>query len=286
MTATHDLDHAAAGNATQWAGDVDATVNRLSALDLGRLTNVAGVDQISGRLAMSEGFAGVSTGARFSFVAAGDNTGAVTMQLKTSAGANAGSAFGLRDGDGVSFPAGSLLAGRLYTFEYDATEGFARQVFVQPSAAVVAATPVGMVAPFAGVTAPAGWLFCHGQNVSRTTYAALFTALSTTYGPGDGSTTFALPDLRGRVVAGKDDMGGTSANRLTNQSGGLDGDVLGAAGGAETHALTDAQMKLVYNSSASGDVTGVRAANANGSGAPHNNVQPTFILNYIIYAGA
>ena len=99
----------------------------------------------------------------------------------------------------------------------------------------------GMVMPFAGSSAPSGWLLAYGQNVSRTTYADLFTAIGTTYGSGDGSSTFTLPDLRGRVVAGQDDMGG-SIDRLTNQTGGLDGDTLGATGGAETHTLTEAQM--------------------------------------------
>lgn len=98
--------------------------------------------------------------------------------------------------------------------------------------------PAGVLAPYAGASAPDGWLLCYGQAVSRTTYADLFTAISTTYGAGDSSTTFNLPDLRGRVVAGQDDMGGSSANRLTGQTGGLDGDTLGATGGTETHTLS------------------------------------------------
>lgn len=102
--------------------------------------------------------------------------------------------------------------------------------------------PPGVVMPYAGSTAPTGWLMCYGQAVSRTTYATLFALVGTTYGVGDGSTTFNIPDLRGRTVAGKDDMGGTSANRLTNQTDGLDGDTLGATGGAETHTLTTAQL--------------------------------------------
>lgn len=112
-------------------------------------------------------------------------------------------------------------------------------------AAVQAASggiPVGGVMDYAGATAPSGWLLCYGQNVSRTTYADLFTAIGTTYGSGDGSTTFKLPDYRGRVLAGKDDMGGTSANRLTGLSGGVNGDNLGATGGLETHTLTTAQL--------------------------------------------
>lgn len=112
----------------------------------------------------------------------------------------------------------------------------------QRAAAPPQALPIGAVIDYAGSTAPSFWLFAYGQNVSRTTYAALFAAISTTYGVGDGSTTFTLPDLRGRVVAGKDDMGGTSANRLTDQTDGLNGDTLGDTGGSETHTLTSAQM--------------------------------------------
>jgi len=72
----------------------------------------------------------------------------------------------------------------------------------------------GTVLPFAGSTAPAGWLLCDGSAASRATYANLFGVIGTTYGVGDGSTTFGLPDLRGRVIAGRDDMGGTNARRL------------------------------------------------------------------------
>jgi len=160
--------------------------------------------------------------------------------------------------------------------------------------------PPGALMPYAGTTEPSGWLFCFGQAVSRSTYAALFTALSTTYGAGDGSTTFNLPDLRGRVVAGKDDMGGSSADRLTDQSGGLNGDVLGASGGAETHTLSTAQLAShghsltnatsvvrsvsgsAYQSAGSIGATASITASNSGSGSAHNNVQPTFILNYII----
>lgn len=56
--------------------------------------------------------------------------------------------------------------------------------------------PVGAMMPYAGSSAPSGWLLCDGQAVSRTTYSALFTAISTTWGVGDGSTTFNVPDFR------------------------------------------------------------------------------------------
>lgn len=66
----------------------------------------------------------------------------------------------------------------------------------------VASTPAGAVIFFAGAAAPTGWLLCNGQAVSRTTYAALFAAIGVVYGVGNGSTTFNVPDLRGRVPVG------------------------------------------------------------------------------------
>lgn len=75
---------------------------------------------------------------------------------------------------------------------------------------------------------------------------------STTFGVGDGTTTFNLPDLRGRVIAGKDDMGGSSANRLTDVTGSLNGDTLGDTGGAETFTLVRSDLP---NESASVTIT-------------------------------
>jgi len=102
--------------------------------------------------------------------------------------------------------------------------------------------PPGAITAYAGADAPTGWLLCYGQAVSRLTYSALFEAIGTTYGIGDGYSTFNVPDLRGRVIAGQDDMGGTSANRLTGVTGSVNGDTLGGTGGAETHTLSTAEM--------------------------------------------
>lgn len=219
------------------------------------------------------------------------------------------------------------------------------------------AIPSGLISPFAGNFAPDGWLLCDGTAVSRATYSSLFTAISTMYGPGDGATTFNLPDLRGRVAAGKDNMGGIAANRLqvsttinttnanasatvANATGltlgmtvyaenvptgttitAISGttvtlsanatatatgsaarfsiisspEVLGGAGGDQTHKLVVAQLAAhshvlpitaVAPSGAGGygGSTGSLTLNTNPTGGdqPHNNVQPTLILNYII----
>jgi microcystin-dependent protein len=164
--------------------------------------------------------------------------------------------------------------------------------------------PVGTILPYAGATAPADYLLCYGQAINRTTYSSLFSIIGTTYGSGDGSTTFNIPDLRGRVVAGQDDMGGTSANRLTGQSGGVDGDVLGGTGGLETHTLTVSQLashthdfqftnmgrdstlgQYVDQSNNLSESSVVFTTAATGGDGAHNNVQPTIILNYIIATG-
>src|SRR5690606_15176336 len=80
------------------------------------------------------------------------------------------------------------------------------------------------------------WLACNAQAVSRDTYADLYQVIGTTFGSGDGSTTFNVPDLRGRVPVGLDNMGASDAGRLAAAN------TLGGTGGAETHTLTVAEM--------------------------------------------
>lgn len=250
-----------------------------------------------------------------------------------------------------------------------------------------AAIPAGVILPFAGgIAAPSGWLLCDGSNVSRATYATLFSALcpsigtftvtiaspgvftltshglrvgdrvrfTTTgalptglalvtdyfvsnvpnantfrvsatlggadvntsgsqsgthtaqrfpYGAGDGSTTFGLPDLRGRVPAGLDAMGGTAASRLTSAGAGIYGEALGTAGGTETHTLTAAQLpahahpinagntysllRSTGGSAGYGAGSGLaesvtNTSNNTGGGSAHLNAQPTLVVAYII----
>jgi microcystin-dependent protein len=156
--------------------------------------------------------------------------------------------------------------------------------------------PTGTILDYGGTAAPASYLICDGAAVSRTTYAALFAVVSTAFGAGDGSTTFNIPDLRGRVAAGKDDMGGSAANRITNAVSGFVGTTLGAAGGLESHTLIAAEMPSHTHSVGSGASPGTGSDGGNGnpgfsssqttgsagSGSAHRNVQPTIITNKII----
>lgn len=183
--------------------------------------------------------------------------------------------------------------------------------------------PVGLVLPYAGSSAPSGYLLCYGQAVSRTTYASLFAAIGSTYGSGDGSTTFNLPDLRGRVVAGLDNMGGSAASRLTDATAGF-GDTLGEAGGAQSRVLETANLPPYTPSgtiagtsvlawatdqyappggtskNAVSTISGVAnlgnstttsltgtftGAAQGGTSTPVITVQPTIVLNHIIFAG-
>lgn len=79
--------------------------------------------------------------------------------------------------------------------------------------------PVGVVQAFAGSTTPDGWLLCDGSAVSRTTYAALFSAIGTTYGAGDGTTTFNLPNLVDKFVEGSSTAGTEKTAGLPNIKG-------------------------------------------------------------------
>jgi microcystin-dependent protein len=169
------------------------------------------------------------------------------------------------------------------------------------------ASPIGVIFDFAGTVVPTGYLLCAGQSVNRADYPDLFTAIGTAWGAGDGATTFNIPDLRGRVTAGKDNMAGTAANRLAL------GATLAATGGEEAHVLTVAELAahthnindpghshvytIASGSGGLGGAAGLGQFDANtgtsttgitvqpsGSGTAHNNVQPTAIVNKIIKA--
>ncbi|KQO92687.1 hypothetical protein ASF32_21525 [Methylobacterium sp. Leaf91] len=117
-----------------------------------------------------------------------------------------------------------------------------------------------------------GWLPCDGRAVSRAAYSALFAVIGTTWGNGDGTTTFNIPDLRGRAMFGADDLGGTAANLLTGVGGvaGIDGD-LGSTGGAQAVTLTTAQMSKHTHTGTAAEAGGHSHGGSTGSGGSHDH---------------
>jgi len=174
--------------------------------------------------------------------------------------------------------------------------------------------PVGTIQPFAGATAPVGWLLCYGQSLNATStpiYNDLWSVIGTTYG-GTAITAFSVPDLRGRAPYGKDNMGGTAASRITSGISGITGTTLGGVGGSEAlHAHTHTQNAhghgwtgvnpaagtggsagnypfSIYNDTATnwtgstGNIGGTTATNQTTGTGSSQNMPPTIITNYII----
>lgn len=161
--------------------------------------------------------------------------------------------------------------------------------------------PIGAMIPWGGQTIPDNWLLCDGSAVSRTTYADLFKVLGTTYGTGNGSTTFNLPDLKGKTIVGLNSSDSSFS-------------ILGKTGGEKTHTLTIDEMAshnhkyedITGNSSLNGQFS--RDGSYSGSGymgvtdsiqayatadfrmtsvggdQAHNNLQPYIVQKYIIKA--
>lgn len=150
-------------------------------------------------------------------------------------------------------------------------------------------TPVGMIMPYAGTTIPEKWIKCEGQALSRTDYSALFSAIGTTYGDGDGTTTFNVPNLQGRFPIGMN-------------SDDTDFNMLGATGGSKTHTQTVEELAehnhrygLAYGNSdpARGlayatTVTGMFGEQSfienTGESQPMDIMNPYIVFNYCIKA--
>ena len=146
-----------------------------------------------------------------------------------------------------------------------------------------ALVPTGTVLAFAGSSAPSGFLLCDGRAVSRTTYTSLFSVIGTTYGSGDGSTTFNLPDMRGRVAVGSD----------ANSPGAQCGETAHKLGISEIPSHSHPYSAYLYSTGAengrinSQEGAGVKWADPtntrnSGGGDNHNNMQPSLYLYHII----
>lgn len=171
----------------------------------------------------------------------------------------------LRASPGVDLPAGVLIQGTPYMATFNNSDGafYLHSFYGNPYQ-----MPIGGGMDYWGSTAPnSAFVFPYGQAISRTTYATLFNLMGITHGPGDGGTTFNLPDLRGRVVAGADAMGGIAANRLTVTYFGAAG--LGSFGGVESQALSASNLPAITPT-----FTGTPAT-INSTSTPTNVIQGT-----------
>ena len=138
--------------------------------------------------------------------------------------------------------------------------------------------PIGAITSYAGDTAPVNWLICDGRAISRITYADLFDAIGTTYGVGDGSTTFNLPNLKGRVVTGLDlsqtefdTLGEMGGNKVTKTLWNIPNNYHFDDG---TGAYSD---RIIVNDSQNASTTDINYVNI-------SSLQPYITLNYIIKA--
>lgn len=174
---------------------------------------------------------------------------------------------------------------------YFITDGLSGNVFLDDN------VPVGTIAPFGGTTDPSYWLICDGRAVSRTDYASLFSVIGTTYGVGNGSTTFNIPDLRGNVAVGASqdyelgNSGGEDTHTLVeNELPIIDGHLAwhGQEHGTHVYHVYDhfygTQVASQYQTTGAtaGAESWADVGYKFGGNQPHNNMQPYVVTNYII----
>lgn len=246
-------------------------------------------------------------GAMIAFTPHATNGGTTTLNVD-SLGAKP-----LRGQPSVELPSGALILGTPYVATYNNTDG---AWYLQGGVSNPYNVPLLGGMDYWDTVAPnSSFIFPLGQAISRSVYASVFARWGTTYGVGDGSTTFNVPDKGGRVSAMKE----ATATRLTTGGSGVDGGTLGAVGGAQSVNLSIANINAFTPTGtiSNGAITITQNANTNngnqttgggaftvvgqqtatitasqatstftgaslGSGTAHNNVQPTIVCNYVI----
>lgn len=145
-----------------------------------------------------------------------------------------------------------------------------------PTSSPAPLLPAGSVIMWSGSSAPSGWLLCDGSNISRTTYASLFAIAGTSYGVGDGSTTFGLPDLRDRLPLGK----GTNNSTLGTETGSMSASsalTTGADGDGDLTPTTVTVAASAKDSSTTSAIASITQASHT-----HSVTVPTSVVNFII----
>lgn len=132
---------------------------------------------------------------------------------------------------------------------------------------LITSTPIGVVLPFAGSEAPIGYLICNGQEISRTEYPDLFKVIGTTYGEGDGSGTFNVPNLIDKFIQGSTVSGTEKEAGLPNIEGSIGND---ASGGSNDQFLTDSTSSTI-NTSGALTVTSYKTRTSIGNGTDSFN---------------
>jgi len=172
----------------------------------------------------------------------------------------------LRFGPNLELQSGVMVQGTPYVVSYNNSDG---AFYLQGGFANPYGIPLGGLLPYIGASAPSSaFVLPFGQAISRTTYATLFVLVGTGFGAGDGSTTFNVPDLRGRGIFGQDNMGGSAASRITVAGGNFDGTVIGGTGGGQNQTLTQAQLPNVTVAISGTTPEGYGTFNAGGGNNP------------------
>lgn len=135
--------------------------------------------------------------------------------------------------------------------------------------------PPGVIQAFGGGTVPSGWLLCDGSTASRSTYSALFAAVGIVHGQGDGSTTFHLPDLRGRFLRGADNMGTGAAGRDPDAAGRTAANTGGATGATVGSVQIDAAPNILGSTIGTGSIGILQGAAGDPTGAFYDGTSRT-----------